>query len=44
MARGDEGTLWQHSNAAHEMLLRTEDVAEGIAAFFGKRSPTGLGR
>jgi hypothetical protein len=26
------------------MLLRTEDVAEGIAAFFGKRSPTWRGR
>jgi hypothetical protein len=26
------------------MLLRTEDVAEGIAAFFGKRSPAWRGR
>jgi enoyl-CoA hydratase len=44
VARGEEGPLWQHSNAAHEMLLRTEDVAEGIAAFFGKRSPAWRGR
>jgi enoyl-CoA hydratase len=44
VARGDESALWQYSNAAHEDLLRTEDVREGIAAFFAKRSPTWEGR
>jgi enoyl-CoA hydratase len=39
-ARGDESELWAHSNAAHHMLLGTEDVTEGISAFFARRDPT----
>ena len=38
-ARGDETQLWAYSNARHADLLASEDVAEGIAAFFGKRDP-----
>jgi enoyl-CoA hydratase/carnithine racemase len=37
--RGDETQLWAYSNARHADLLASEDVAEGIAAFFGKRDP-----
>jgi enoyl-CoA hydratase len=44
VARGDETALWQYSDAKHEMLLHSADVAEGIAAFFGKRSPNWQGR
>jgi enoyl-CoA hydratase len=38
-ARGDETRLWAYSNARHAELLASQDVAEGIAAFFGKRPP-----
>jgi enoyl-CoA hydratase len=38
-ARGDESALWRFSNARHEELLRSDDVREGIAAFFARRSP-----
>jgi len=39
VSRGDEADLWVQSDAAHERLLQTEDVAEGIAAFFERRDP-----
>jgi enoyl-CoA hydratase len=44
VARGDETDLWRYSNAAHERLLHSEDVAEGVSAFFGKRTPQWRGR
>lgn len=43
-ARGDESALWRFSNARHEELLRSDDVREGIAAFFARRSPDWQGR
>ncbi|SOD72101.1 enoyl-CoA hydratase/carnithine racemase [Jatrophihabitans sp. GAS493] len=36
----DEADDWARSDAAHERLLATEDVAEGIGAFFERRPPT----
>ena len=36
---GDESTRWQRSDDAHARLLQTEDVKEGIGAFFEKRPP-----
>jgi enoyl-CoA hydratase len=36
---GSESTSWVRSHAAHERLLKTEDVKEGIGAFFEKRPP-----
>lgn len=41
---GDEGESWRRSNAAHERLLATEDVREGVGAFFERRTPRWLGR
>lgn len=41
---GDEQALWSQSHAAHERLLQTQDVAEGIAAFFEHRPPHWQGR
>ena len=41
---GDEEDLWGDSNAAHRRLLSTADVAEGIAAFFARRTPNWQGR
>jgi enoyl-CoA hydratase len=38
-ARPDETELWRQSNAAHERLLATEDVREGLTAFFDRRPP-----
>jgi enoyl-CoA hydratase len=43
-ARGDETALWEYSSAAHHELLRTDDVREGIAAFFARRAPDWRGR
>jgi len=43
-SRGDETESWARSHAAHERLLRTEDVSEGIGAFFEKRAPVWTGR
>jgi enoyl-CoA hydratase len=34
---GDEATTWVGSDAAHARLLGTNDVTEGIAAFFERR-------
>jgi enoyl-CoA hydratase len=36
---GDESESWKRSNDAHARLLQTEDVKEGIGAFFEKRAP-----
>ena len=36
---GDEDELWKRSDAAHERLLGSADVREGIAAFFERRQP-----
>jgi enoyl-CoA hydratase len=36
---GDEGDRWEASHAAHGRLLRTDDVKEGVAAFFERRPP-----
>jgi enoyl-CoA hydratase len=43
-ARGDEDDLWAYSNARHRDLLASQDVAEGIAAFFAKRAPAWKGQ
>jgi enoyl-CoA hydratase len=43
-ARGDETGLWRYSDAAHERLMHSQDVAEGVAAFFGRRTPQWRGR
>jgi enoyl-CoA hydratase/carnithine racemase len=44
VARGDEAELWAYSNARHAELLASEDVTEGIAAFFAKRAPAWKGQ
>ena len=44
VARGDEAALWRYSNERHEELLASEDVREGVAAFFARRSPAWRGR
>jgi enoyl-CoA hydratase/carnithine racemase len=36
---GDESESWKRSHDAHARLLRTEDLKEGIGAFFERRSP-----
>jgi len=36
---GDESTSWKRSDAAHARLLQTEDLIEGLGAFFEKRPP-----
>jgi len=41
---GDESESWQRSDAAHARLLQTEDVKEGIAAFFARRPPKWTGK
>ena len=40
---GDEESLWALSHATHERLLQTDDVREGVGAFFEKRPPTWTG-
>ncbi|HEY4331307.1 MAG TPA: enoyl-CoA hydratase-related protein [Ilumatobacteraceae bacterium] len=41
---GDETEIWERSDAAHEALLQTEDLREGLAAFFERRTPDWQGR
>jgi enoyl-CoA hydratase/carnithine racemase len=41
---GEETEAWAHSDAEHAALLRTEDLKEGIAAFFERRTPRWSGR
>lgn len=41
---GDEEPIWERSHAAHARLLASEDVREGITAFFERRPPTWRGR
>ncbi len=36
---GDETATWARSDAAHARLLGTNDVTEGIGAFFERRPP-----
>ena len=40
---GDETASWERSDAAHGRLLGTDDVKEGIAAFFERRPPHWVG-
>jgi hypothetical protein len=40
---GDESEIWEHSDAAHARLLPTNDVKEGIGAFFERRTPRWTG-
>ena len=41
---GDDRDAWERSHAAHARLLETEDVKEGIGAFFERRTPRWTGR
>jgi enoyl-CoA hydratase/carnithine racemase len=41
---GDESAIWRHSHSAHERLLQTEDVKEGVGAFFERRPPQWTGK
>jgi enoyl-CoA hydratase/carnithine racemase len=41
---GDEKASWERSHAAHERLLKTEDVKEGVGAFFERRPPNWSGK
>ena len=41
---GDESAIWERSHGAHARLLQTEDVKEGIGAFFERRPPRWTGR
>jgi enoyl-CoA hydratase/carnithine racemase len=36
---GDEEVSWERSDVAHARLVASEDVREGIEAFFGRRAP-----
>jgi len=40
---GDETASWARSDRAHAELVGTNDVREGIAAFFERRAPTWTG-
>jgi enoyl-CoA hydratase len=39
VVRADEERLWSVSNEAHQRLVLTDDVREGIEAFFARRPP-----
>ena len=41
---GDEAPSWERSHAAHARLLASDDVREGISAFFERRQPLWRGR
>jgi enoyl-CoA hydratase len=41
---GNEASSWARSHAAHERLLKTDDVKEGVGAFFEKRPPNWSGK
>lgn len=41
---GDEAPMWKKSHEAHERLLKTDDVKEGITAFFEKRAAVWRGK
>lgn len=41
---GDETESWARSHAAHARLLKTEDVREGVGAFFERRAPVWRGK
>jgi len=41
---GNEEPSWERSDAAHARLVASEDVREGIEAFFGRRAPHWQGR
>lgn len=41
---GDEREAWARSDTAHAALLESEDLAEGISAFFDRRAPRWTGR
>lgn len=41
---GDETASWQRSDAAHARLVGTEDIKEGVAAFFERRTAIWSGR
>lgn len=41
---GDEAAAWEASHAALARLLASNDVAEGVAAFFERREPRWTGR
>jgi len=41
---GDESESWKRSDDAHARLLRTEDLKEGLGAFYERRSPKWTGR
>jgi enoyl-CoA hydratase len=40
----DEADEWERSDAAHWRLMESEDVKEGIEAFFQRRPPRWSGR
>jgi len=41
---GDESETWERSHAGHARLLASDDVREGIGAFFERRAPQWGGR
>jgi enoyl-CoA hydratase len=41
---GDESEMWSRSNAAHGRLVASDDVKEGIGAFFERRPANWTGR
>ena len=36
---GDETASWERSDAAHARLIATDDMREGVTAFFERRPP-----